>query len=92
VAPGGKVIIDSSLVDRHTDRKDIEVFRVPATQLSNDEHLEGIANIILLGKVLKESQFASLETVHKAIDKCVPASKAHLLEHNKRAIALGMSL
>jgi 2-oxoglutarate ferredoxin oxidoreductase subunit gamma len=92
VAPGGKVIVDSSLIPNETTRTDIEVFRIPATQLSHDEHLEGIANIILLGKVLKEADIASLETIEKAIHKCVPAKKAHLLEHNIRAIKLGMSL
>lgn len=92
VAPGGKVILDSTLVPNETIRKDIEVYRVPATQLSNDEHLEGIANIILLGKALAVAGFASLETMEKAIGKCVPARKAHLLEHNIRAIKLGMSL
>jgi len=92
VLPGGKVIIDSSLVDRECKRDDVTVYQIPATQLSNDEHLEGIANIILLGKVLKETGFASLETVEQSVKKCVPASKSHLLEPNLRAIKLGMSL
>jgi len=92
VAPGGKVFIDSTLVDRRCERDDIEMYAVPATRLSNDEHLEGIANIILLGKVLGETSFASNETIEKSLKKCVPASKAHLLEHNLRAIKLGMSL
>lgn len=92
VAPGGKVIIDSTLVDRASSRTDIEVYAVPASQLSNDEHLEGIANMILLGKVLKETGFASMETIEQSVNKCVPASKTHLIEHNLRAIRLGMSL
>ena len=92
VAPGGKVFVDSTLVHSQTTRTDIEVFAIPATQLSHDEHLEGIANIILLGKALKESAFASYETIEKSIGKCVPPSKIHLYEHNLRAIKLGMSL
>jgi 2-oxoglutarate ferredoxin oxidoreductase subunit gamma len=93
VAPGGKVIIDSSLIqDVKTDRNDVTIYKVPATQLSNDEHLEGIANIILLGKALKESAFSTLETVEESLKKCVPPRKSHLLEHNVRAVKLGMSL
>ncbi len=92
VAPGGKVIVDSTLVDRKCDRTDIEVFTVPATQLANDEKLEGLANIILLGKMLEVTNFASVETVEKALSKCVPAKKQHLMEPNMRAIRLGMSL
>lgn len=92
VAPGGKVFVDSTLVDRENPRSDVAVYAIPATQLSNSEHLEDIANIILLGKMLGETEFVSCESVEEAMEKCVPAKKAHLLEHNKRAIKLGMSL
>ncbi len=90
VRPGGVVVVDSSLVPQICERTDVRYFAVPATKLSNDEHLEGIANMILLGKVLAEGGFASMETVEKAVEKCVPAKKSHLLEHNLRAIRLGM--
>ena len=71
---------------------DLRVFPVPATRLSGEEGLEGISNIILLGKALREAGFSTLETVEKAIQKCVPARKAHLIEHNIRAVKLGMGL
>ena len=48
--------------------------------------------MIILGKALKESGFASLETVEQAILKCVPPKKQHLAEPNARAVKLGMSL
>lgn len=90
VKPGGKVFVDSTLVDRETDRTDVEVYRVPATQLSNDRDLQSLANMILLGKVLGETGFASVETVEQSLKKCVPASKSHLLEPNLRAVKMGM--
>ena len=90
VAPGGKIITDSSLVKATTDRTDIEIFGIPATQLSTDEDLHGLSNIIILGKVLKETAFASFETIEQAIIKCIPERKQHLLEPNMRAIKLGM--
>jgi len=92
VKPGGKVIIDSTLVDRKNPRSDVELFTVPATKLSNDEQLEGIANMILLGKVVKETGIAKMSTIEKSVGKCVPAKKQYLLEHNVRAIKLGMCL
>jgi 2-oxoglutarate ferredoxin oxidoreductase subunit gamma len=92
VAPGGKVIVDSTLIPNECARGDIQVFRVPATQLSNDEDLQSLANIILLGKMLKETGFTSLESISEALAKSVPPRKQHLLEPNIRAIKLGMSL
>ena len=90
VVPGVVAVIDSTLVDKKTERQDIKAFYVPATQMANDLQLQGLANIILLGKLLKETGFASLEAVEKAIAKCVPPRKQHLLEPNMRAIKAGM--
>ena len=92
VAPGGKVIIDSSLIDRKNPREDVSLYAVPATALSNEKGLSGIANIILLGKVLAETDFTSLESIEQALQKCVPAKKSHLLEFNMQAIKLGMGM
>ena len=53
--------------------------------------MTGLANIILMGKVLKETNFAKLESVEAAIRKCVSARKAHLVDVNMQAIQLGMN-
>ncbi len=90
VVPGGIAIIDSTLVTQKCERDDIKVFYVPSTRLAVDEDLKGLANIILVGKLLKETGFAEFESVEKGIKKCVPAKKAHLVDANLRAIKLGM--
>ncbi len=92
VVPGGVVFLDSSLVDKTTSRTDISVYGVPATHLSNEKGLDGIANMIVLGKLLKEVPFTSLETLKLALKKIVPARKEHLLKHNIQAVELGMSI
>ena len=92
VALGGIAVIDSALIDKKCDRTDITCHYIPATSLANEKELQGLANIIILGKALKEAKFASLEAVEQAIAKCVPAKKQHLAEPNLRAIKLGMSL
>ncbi len=92
VKKGGKVVIDSTLVDRKCERDDVTVYSVPATKLSKDEALDGIANMILLGKVLGVTDIAGMDTIEKSIRKCVPARKEHLIEHNLRAVKLGMGL
>lgn len=89
VLPGGHVIIDSTLIDVTCDRKDILVFNIPATQLANDNDLHGLANIIILGQVLKATNFTSFDILSQAIGKCVPPKKQHLLEPNIRALKLG---
>ncbi len=91
VVPGGIAIIDSSLVNKKCERTDIQCFYVPATQLADEKGLKGLSNIILLGKTLRETQFAQSETVERAIEKCVPPRKQNLVQANLEAFRLGMS-
>lgn len=92
VKAGGKAFIDSTMVDAKTERTDIEIFYIPATQLATDNNLSGMANIILLGKLMKETKLISTQTVEKAMAKCIPPKKANLLEANLKAISIGMNI
>lgn len=91
VKPGGKVFIDSTLIDSVCERTDIECFYIPSSQLAEDHGLKGGSNIILLGKLIKETGLFSLDTMKKAVEKVVPPAKAHLIENNFKAIELGMN-
>ncbi|MBR4305728.1 MAG: 2-oxoacid:acceptor oxidoreductase family protein [Ruminiclostridium sp.] len=91
VVKGGKVFIDSTLVEAKCERTDIDCYYVPATSLAAENNMKGMANIILLGKLLKETGIASMETVEKAMNKVIPPKKAHLIEVNLKAIELGMN-
>lgn len=90
VVPNGIVICDSTMVDIEVKRDDVKVFYVPATQLSSDNELKGGANIILTGKLIKESGIFSKETFEKAIKKIVPPAKEQLIANNMKAIQIGM--
>lgn len=91
VKPGGTVIIDSLLINKKVEREDVNVFYVPATKLAEENGIKGLANIILVGKLFKETGFCTEEALYKAIEKCVPARKANMLEFNKKALEIGMN-
>ncbi|MDE6520361.1 MAG: 2-oxoacid:acceptor oxidoreductase family protein [Ruminococcus sp.] len=91
VKPNGKVFYDSTLIENECTRNDIEIYAIPSSQLADDNELKGGSNIILLGKLIKESGIFSLETMKKAIEKVVPPSKAHLISNNFKAIEIGMN-
>lgn len=91
VKPGGKVFFDSTMIENECTRTDISLFGIPSQQLADDNALKGGSNIILLGKVIKETEIFSLETMKKAIEKVVPPSKAQLIPNNFKAIELGMN-
>ncbi len=90
VTPGGRIFVDTSLVTRLPERTDVEVFALEATNMAEEAELKGLANIVLVGKMLKETAFCSQETIEAAIRKAVPPKKAALIEKNLQALKLGM--
>ena len=89
VEPGGMVILDSSLIDAEISREDIKVFRVPSSKLAEDNGVPGLSNMILVGKLFHELGFCTDETLDQAIQKCIPARKANMLELNRKAVKVG---
>ncbi len=92
VTPGGMLFYDSSLIDEKIERDDIKAFGVPATQMAADAGFPTLANMIVLGKLLKETGMFAPETIDKTLEKVVSARKRDLLELNKTAIRMGMEL
>lgn len=90
VVPGGIVIIDSTLVPKKVERNDVTVFYVPASQLAQENEIEGLSNIILAGKMFKETGYCSKQSVESALNKCIPPKRAHLIEKNLKAVEIGM--
>ena len=89
VEPGGVILLDSSLIDVQVERDDVTTYCVPASTLAEENGLKGLANIILVGKLFKEVGFCSEETLDKALQKCIPARKAAMLDFNRKAIEIG---
>ncbi|MBR3970698.1 MAG: 2-oxoacid:acceptor oxidoreductase family protein [Ruminococcus sp.] len=91
VKPGGKVFYDSTLIESDCSRTDIEIFAIPSTKLADENELKGGSNIVLLGKVIKETGIFTLDTMKKCIEKVVPPTKAQLIANNFKAIEIGMN-
>ena len=89
VVPGGKIFVDSTLIDAKVERTDVEVFYVPATQMAKDAGFSTLANMILAGKALKVSQCADFEGNKETLEAFIPAKKAGLIDVNCQALQLG---
>ena len=89
VAPGGKLFIDSALITRKVERNDIDVYYIPATQLAKDMGAPTLANMILVGKILKVLNDFEDDSVRAALGKVVSAKRADMLELTYKALELG---
>ncbi len=88
VVPGGKIFVDSTLIERKITRTDVDVFYIPATGIANEKKIPTLANMIITGKMLKEIGI-SLENIDVVLSKIVSARHQDLLEVNKDAIKTG---
>ena len=92
VVPGGKIILDSTLIDVKVERDDIQVFYVPATQLAKDAGFATLSNMILTGKVLKEIDIVAFDGNEETLKSFIPAKKAGLIDMNLKALQIGYDL
>lgn len=86
---GGKIFVDSSLIERKVERADVQAYYIPATALASEHNLPGLANMIMIGYMMKQTGLIPLENIEKALKKVVSARKMDLFELNKTAIELG---
>lgn len=89
VAPGGIIIVDSTLIERKVNRDDVTVYYVPATKLASDNDMPTLANMIIAGKLLKATDGFTEEGVDAALKKVISAKRADMLDVNKKAMQIG---
>ncbi len=89
VVPGGMILVDSTLISEKVERSDVSVFYVPATKMAKDAGFSTLANMILCGKLLKESEDLNFENIEQALQKVIPPRKANLLDVNLNALRVG---
>ncbi|MBQ3104513.1 MAG: 2-oxoacid:acceptor oxidoreductase family protein [Lachnospiraceae bacterium] len=89
VVPGGKIFIDSTLIEAKVERTDVEVFYIPATQMAKDAGFSTLANMILMGKVIKETGAVRFDNNLETLKSFIPAKKEKLIDINCQALQAG---
>lgn len=92
IRPGGLLIINSSLVTRVSERKDIEIIDLNATDLASDLGNARVANMILLGAFIELTKIVSSDSIIESLKKVLSQEKHHLIEVNKQALNKGSML
>ena len=88
VKPGGLLIINSSLIDETSDRKDILVLRVPANDIALKAGSAKVTNMVVLGAFVGVTGVVSFEKLKDTLKQKL-GHKQKLLEINFVAIEEG---
>jgi 2-oxoglutarate ferredoxin oxidoreductase subunit gamma len=89
LVPGGVIILDSSLAKRKV-AEGIDAHYIPATKLAIDNGLEGLGNMIILGKALKECMLFERDIVAESMINCVSARRQDMVDKNMQALDIGL--
>ena len=92
VAPGGKIFVNSSIIDRKVERSDVEVYYVDCSGTALGLGNPKVANIVMLGAYLAATQCVEPEMVIQALQHKLGEKKAHLIPLNREALAAGGKL
>ena len=87
--PGAKIFVESSLIERKVERDDVEAYYIPATKMATDLGTPTLANMVILGKMIKETGVVGFDAIENGLKKVIPAKKADMLELNLKALKAG---
>ncbi|MBQ4233554.1 MAG: 2-oxoacid:acceptor oxidoreductase family protein [Firmicutes bacterium] len=90
VVPGGMILVDSAMVDRKVERTDVRTVYIPATTLASQLGTPGLANMVLVGKLMKECPELAGGSIEEVLHKVISARHADLFESNLNAVKKGM--
>lgn len=89
VQPKGFLVINSSLIERDVNRRDLTVIRVPANQIAEKAGAVQVANMAALGAYVESRRIVSLDSVLGALRKVIPEHRKELLSINEEALRQG---
>jgi 2-oxoglutarate ferredoxin oxidoreductase subunit gamma len=85
---GGVLLINSSLIEREAARTDVQVIRIPATDIANELSNPRGANMVALGAYVGATEAVSLDAVEQLIAETF-AGKPQVVEANLKALRRG---
>lgn len=88
----GLLILNSSLISRETNRNDLEIIEIPATEIATKLGNSRVANMVAFGAYLARKKIVSLKSARDHLKDALPQRSHHLLEINTEALKKGAEL
>lgn len=89
VNPGGKLFINSSIIDKKATRTDIDVYYVPCNEIADSLQNPKVGNMAMLGAYLEATKAVEVKSILDALLYKLGEKKAKFIPLNEKAIQLG---
>ncbi|MEA3351501.1 MAG: 2-oxoacid:acceptor oxidoreductase family protein [Chloroflexota bacterium] len=91
IPPNGVLVANSSLINRRTERQDLNSVFLPANEIAEKIGMARLANMVMVGAMVKLKPILTLENVKQSLDEHIPERHRKTLSMNFRAIEAGYS-
>ncbi|MBP7527800.1 MAG: 2-oxoacid:acceptor oxidoreductase family protein [Syntrophorhabdaceae bacterium] len=88
---GGLLCVNASLVDVASARSDIEILAIPTSELAEKLGTIKVANMIILGALIKASNIISFDAMIKNLAELLGEGRSKLIKLNKEALEMGFN-
>ena len=89
VAPGGRLIMNSSMIEEEPIRTDITVYKVPFNKLAHEGGNERAMNMLVSGYYVGVSGEIAMDGLYAAIEHAFEGPKEKFIEGNQKMASLG---
>lgn len=89
VAPGGLLVMNTSLIEALPTRSDIEIVALPGTALARTAGDDRLVSVVALGALLARRPIVSLDAVRAAIEAVVQKKRPEILAADLAALDAG---
>jgi len=92
VAPGGLLVVNTTLIEAEPTRADLEVLEVPCTAVARRAGDDKLVSVVALGALVGRRQVVEREAVHRALAVVLGVKHAAMIEADIAAFDAGYEI
>jgi 2-oxoglutarate ferredoxin oxidoreductase subunit gamma len=89
VENGGKIFINSSLIERRAERDNVDVYYVPANNIAEEAGNGRVSNIAMVGAFIAVTRIITQDHVKESLSEVISKRNLKLLDTNYKAFDMG---
>jgi 2-oxoglutarate ferredoxin oxidoreductase subunit gamma len=89
VAPGGLLVVNTSLIEAEPGRDDLDVLRVPCTALARKAGDDKLVSVVALGALVGRRRFVEPGSIHAALARLLGTRRPDMTELDVAAFDAG---
>lgn len=91
VAPGGSLFLNSSIIAVEPSRHDVEIIKIPSSDIAEKLGNPRLANTVMMGGFLKKTGLVTPDIYLASLEEVMGSKKKSIVELNRKAFSAGFT-